>query len=180
MSTTPFPSHFPKPFWRSPANDAAHQCGCCGEILGLVTGSPILFLLSNAQDHASVSSSVERMLCHSIDVKTQCWNSVKLLNCSRHEAVVSAHCVPEDWGFTVTHCGARSSWQGGHVQDSVRLSAQTVGVPAMFPLSGQCAAVELQEYVFGPEGYSVGQVQDPLDWKDVGWAWPWRSEMCPL
>lgn len=30
---------------------------------------------------------------------------------------------------------------------------------------GQYATVELQECVFGPAGYSGGQVQDPLDWR---------------
>lgn len=37
--------------------------------------------------------------------------------------------------------------------------------PAVFPVPGQHAAVELYDYVLEPEDYSVGQIQEPLGWK---------------
>lgn len=43
-------------------------------------------------------------------------------------------------------------------------------MPAVFPVPGQHAPVELYDSVLEPEDYSVGQIQEPLGWKKPRWS----------
>lgn len=85
---------------------------------------------------------------------------------------------PVGWGFAETHGGAGGSWHGG-TSLTFELFCKLLECPAEFPVQGQHASVQLYGYVLEIEGYSVGQVQELLDWRSLGWALPQRLGICP-